>query len=264
MVTPLRDRLFQTDAILLGRQELGEADRIFVVFTPHRGKLSVLAKGVRRPQSRLGANLDLFASVHLELARGRDLDIVTGVTPIAAHHALRTDLDAYGFASYFAELVRNLTQDRQDQPRVYALLESSLAALTQDIDPWPIVRHFEIALLSCLGYHPELFRCVNCRNELLPAINTFSAQRGGMMCPECRRVDPTGVALSVNAQKFLRTMLRSGLGTVIRLNVSGEERQEITAATSQYVRFIAERDFSSLKVLAGMQIAPVRPAQPGS
>lgn len=255
MAQSFRERLYRTNAIVLQVREIGEADRILVVYTPGHGKVSVIAKGARKAKSRMGPYLDHFAEVALHLTRGRDLDVVTSVTTIHQHPNLRTDIDAFGHAAHFAELVRDLTQERQENQRVYALLSSSLSLLDDGVEPWHVARHFEVALLATLGYNPELLRCVNCQNDLDAAPNRFSTGLGGMLCLPCARLDPRASVLSVNAQKYLRTLARRGLSSVIGLQPRPSERQEIGQAIASYLRQVGERDFSSLRVLGTMQQA---------
>jgi len=252
MSQPLRERLYRTNAIVLQSRDLGEADRIFVVFTPGRGKISVIAKGARRAKSRLGPYLDYFSEVALNLTRGRDLDVVTGVSTISQHPNLRVDIDAYGHAAHFAELVRDLTEERQENLRVYELLSSSLTLLNDGIDPWNVARHFELALMVAIGYRPELIRCVHCQNELTPQPNPFSAQMGGMLCADCAGIDRGAIMLGVNAQKYLRTLARSGLGAVIGLQLGEADRHQVGQAMLAYLRYVGERDFASLRVLGAM------------
>lgn len=246
----LRDRTYRTEAIVLTRLDYGEADRIITIFTPSQGKFSALVKGARRPASKMGPALDYFGRVALQLARGRELDVVTSAELIEPHERLRLDLDAFAYASYYAELVRHLTEERQANGRVYDLLKRSLSVLNDSVDPWPVTRHFELALLSALGYQPELLHCVNCRREIEPIVNSFSTSLGGVLCPDCRGVDPAARPISINAQKYLRQLLRNGLPATIRLEPSDEERYELERLTGDYVRFVSERDFSSLRVLS--------------
>lgn len=256
MELSLRNRLYRSEAIVLARQDYGEADRIFIIYTPNRGRMSIIAKGIRRPKSRFGSSIDYFTRVSLDLAKGRDLDVVTGVSAVDSHERLRTDTESYGYAAYFAELTRHLTQDRQENRPLYDLLASSLALVNEGLDPWPVARHFELGILTMLGYRPELFRCVNCTRELEAVPNSFSSQLGGMLCPGCRLVDPSAPSLSVHGQKYLRTLARSGLAAVIRLDVPVPVRSEVANAVAGYLRFVAEREFTSLRVLDAM-MAPI-------
>ena len=253
MTHSFRDRLYRTNAIVLQIRDLGEADRILVVFTLGHGKISIIAKGARKARSRMGPYLDYFSEVALHLTRGRDLDVVTSVATIHQHPNLRTDIDAFGYAAHFAELVRDLTQERQENPRVYEMLSSSLSLLNDGIDPWHIARHFELGLLITLGYSPQLLRCVSCQRDLDAVPNRFSSGLGGMLCDRCAGLDPSAMLLSINAQKYVRMLSRSGLSSVIGIQPSAFERHEVGQAMSSYLRHVGERDFNSLRVLGAMQ-----------
>jgi DNA repair protein RecO (recombination protein O) len=246
--TPLHERIYRTEAIVLGRMEYQEADRILTIYTPGYGKLRVIAKGVRRPLSRLGPHLEYFARAQLMVARGRELDTVTGAETIDAHVGLRADLDAYGHASHLAEILNRLTQDRQENAAVYDLLARSLRLLADGVDPFAVTRHYELALLTLLGFKPELYRCVACETELTAAPNAFSSRLGGTLCPLCRTNDGASRQLSVNAQKYLRTLDRNGLMAVARLPIDESLRRELEGAMGDYLRHVAERDLASLRV----------------
>ncbi|HEV2073269.1 MAG TPA: DNA repair protein RecO [Thermomicrobiales bacterium] len=263
MTDSMREKLYRSEAIVLSRMDYGEADRILVILTPARGKLDVIAKGARKAQSRLGPQLDYFARVNLELARGRELDVVRSVESIDRFALLRENLEAFGHASYFVELVRNLTQPREEHRELYDLLARSLVLLNEKVDPWAIARHFELALLTALGYRPELFHCVNCRQPIQPEVNAFSAELGGLLCPRCRNEDLASIPLSLNAQKYLRLLERGGLAAAARIKPGPADKIEIQQVTSHYVRHVAERDFHSLRVLGALQQATLELA-PGS
>src|SRR5687767_15136381 len=171
MPVPLQERLYRTEAIVLSRMDYGEADRILTLYTPHRGKLRVIAKGIRRPLSKLGPHLEYFTRCRLMVARGRELDTITGAETIDHHLHLRDDIDAYGHASHMVELLNRLTEDRQENEPVYDLLARSLKLLTDGVDPFAVTRHYELALLTLLGYKPELYRCVSCQSELAAVSN---------------------------------------------------------------------------------------------
>ncbi|MDP8904314.1 MAG: recombination protein O N-terminal domain-containing protein, partial [Chloroflexota bacterium] len=69
--------VYHTTAMVLSRFELGEADRVLTLLTPHDGKLKAIAKGVRRPRSRIGGSVEPFAELQLVMARGRTFDVIT-------------------------------------------------------------------------------------------------------------------------------------------------------------------------------------------
>lgn len=244
-----RDRNYSTEAIVIDRRAYGEADRILIVFTPKYGRLDVIAKGASKTKSRSGPYLDLCSWVMLELATGRDLDVVRSATPVRAFPTLHTDLARFCHASYLVELVKLITQPDEPHRAVFELLSRSLVLLDDGIDPWMVTRHFEMALLNELGYRPQLFKCVGCDDEITAQTNAFSPVLGGLLCPECRELDPHAIPLSVNAQKYLRLLQREGLTAVARVNPSEAERGEIQHALESYARYVADRDLRSLKAL---------------
>jgi len=245
---PLQERLYRTEAVVIGRMDYGEADRIVTLYTPSRGKLRVIAKGVRRPLSRLGPHLEYFTCCQVMLAKGRELDTVTGADTLDPHLGIRTDLDAFGHASHLVEVLDRLTQDRQAQEAVYSLLRSSLRLLADGVDPFAVSRHYELALLTLLGFRPELYRCLNCGAELQASVNNFSRRLGGFICPLCRGTDAGSRPVSLNAQKFLRSLDRYGLATTARLRVEPALQSELEGLIGDYLRHLTERDLASLRV----------------
>ncbi|HEY6013442.1 MAG TPA: DNA repair protein RecO, partial [Candidatus Limnocylindrales bacterium] len=115
-------RRYTTEAIVLTRFDLGEADRVMTLITPTGGKLKVIAKGIRRPTSRLGGSLEPFAELTLSMARGRTFDVVTQVSIGHAWLHLRDSLEATATAWYLAELADRSLEERHAAEPVYALL----------------------------------------------------------------------------------------------------------------------------------------------
>jgi DNA repair protein RecO (recombination protein O) len=144
-------RTYKTEAIILKRLNLGEADRILTAYTKHYGKIKALAKGVRKIASRKGGNVESFNHVTLFLAKGKNLDIVTEATAMATFSHLRKDLLKVGLAFYFCELVDKLTPEGQANRRVFELLKDTLGKIGK-IKPLNLVRGFEEALLDELGF----------------------------------------------------------------------------------------------------------------
>jgi DNA repair protein RecO (recombination protein O) len=242
------DRLYRCEAIVLARMDLGEADRIVTLYSRQHGKFRAIAKGARRPLSRLGPHLEYFSHTRVMLARGRDLDVVTGAETENAHLAIRASLDAFGHASHMVEILNRLTEDREENAAVFDLLLRSLRLLDEGVDPFHVTRHYEVMLLGMLGFRPELYRCVECQESLRPAPHHFAIALGGLLCDRCRGHAAGGRVLSVSAQKYLRAIERGGLGTTIRLEIDGSLRAEIEGALGAYLRHVAERDLGSLRV----------------
>ncbi len=247
------DRRYRCEAIVLHGLDFKEADRILTLYTREHGKVAVIAKGIRKTTSRLGYGLDHLSQVRIMLAQGRELDVVTGVELVEGHLGLSGNVEAYAYASHLAELVNRLTQDRQENRRVFEILAGALTVVSEGVDPWAVARYTEMALFAHLGFRVELYRCVSCDRELQAIPNPLSPRLGGFLCPACQQEDRAAILLSVSAQKYLRLLDRGGLEQTVRREIGDDLRRELERAMVAYARYHAEHDLSSLSVLHSLE-----------
>ncbi len=120
----------KTEAVVLRSIRYGEADRILHVYTPHRGRVSAIAKGVRRARSRFGGRLEPFFRLRLELHEGRgELLTVTGAHTVEGYPRLREDAGALDAAARACDAVGRLFETSEPHPGVFNLLCRQLALL---------------------------------------------------------------------------------------------------------------------------------------
>ncbi len=139
-------RQYVTEAIVLSRFDYGEADRIMTLFTPGHGKLKAIAKGVRRPTSRLGGALEPLAELTVALARGRTFDVVTQVEVNHAWLKLRDSLESAATAWYLAELADRSIEERHQTEGLYGLLRHAYELLDAGMDAGRVARWYEMNL----------------------------------------------------------------------------------------------------------------------
>ncbi|MFH0914253.1 MAG: DNA repair protein RecO [Chloroflexota bacterium] len=251
-------RHYQTEAIIIRKTRLKEADRILTLFTPHRGKIQGVAKGVRRPRSKLTGHLELLTYSLVSLARGRgNLDTITGSQTIASFLPLKKDLRLSAYALYVIELVNQFTADRSENQPLFQLLVDTLKRLCQEDNSELAVRYFEMRLLTAAGYQPQLHACVSCKVALEAQTNYFSPPAGGMLCPACRATQPLSYALSVNAQKVLRFLQENGYEAVSKLSLEAGLAGEVEGVLRQYLRYLLEREVKSLEWLDMVRSKPL-------
>ena len=142
---------FKTEGIVLKRKNFGEADRILTVFTTHRGKISVLAKGVRRITSRRAGNVELLNRVSIYLHQTKGMPILTEAASIDTYSKLKENLRLSAVAFHIIELVDKLTAENQENRSLYLELVEVLIRLERN--PRQIlIRAFEAKILSNLGF----------------------------------------------------------------------------------------------------------------
>jgi DNA repair protein RecO (recombination protein O) len=215
-----RARVYGSEAIALKRMDFGEADRIVTVLTPAYGKFRCIAKGVRKSTNRLSGYLEPFAHVHLMLAHGRELDVVTQASTIAPFRELREDLVRSSQAYHLAELVDGFLQDRDAHRSVFSLLAEALAALALgEVSPELVARHFELHLLAEVGFRPELVSCLQCEGVIEPGANGYSAHLGGVLCPTCAPGEGSARPIPTDTLKLLRLLQRTSSVGDLRVTV---------------------------------------------
>lgn len=220
------EHVYRTEAVVLRQRRFGEADKVCVLFTPSYGRIEALAKGVRRPRSRLAGHLEPLTRSSLLLARGRSLDIITQAQTVEAYRHLHEEIDRLSRGLYLAEMVDRFTDAAADGGALYRLLVATLARLDAAPALDLVVRWFELHLLADQGYRPELERCVRCAHRLPLDGNGFSGPAGGVLCPACR-ADGESRPLSARAFKLLRYLQREALPQAERVRVDPALQGEI-------------------------------------
>lgn len=250
-----RVRLYRTQAIVLRRTDVGEADRLVTVLTPERGKLRLLAKGARRPTSRKAGHLELFTHVHLLVAEGQSLDLITQAETVEAFRPLREDLLRAAHAYYVAELVDRFAPEELENRDLFHLFRDTLERLARTSNLPLTTRYFELHLLQVAGYQPQLYRCVRCGTLLEPVQNWFSPVDGGVCCPRCGEGQRDLVPLTLPAFKVLRFLQSRPYEVVIPLRLSPQVMAEVEDILRRNLEYHLERRLESAALLKRLRTA---------
>jgi DNA repair protein RecO (recombination protein O) len=239
----------KTQGIVLRTLKYGEADRILHLYTPDRGRVGAIAKGVRRARSRFGGRLEPFFRLDLVLwepTRSRsDLLTVTSAETVAAYPRLREDSRALDGAARACEAVARVFDDGDPHSGVYHLLANQLALL--DREPAVATRAnalaFRLKLLLAAGFAPQLAACASCGEQ--EHLVGFSGAAGGVVCGAC---EASAFPLDQEAHDFLVAALGRPLA---------EAPEAPPRALLQAERAILE----TLEHHAHLRLRPVSPAR---
>lgn len=246
-------RSFGVEAVVLRHADYGEADRILTLYTRQRGKTHVIVKGARKVTSRKAGHLEPFTHVKLQLAKGRDLGLVTQAETIDAYLPLREDLVLTSQASYVIELVDRFTYDEgMDSTGIFRLLTETLSRLAAKTEPWLAIRFYEMRLLDQLGFRPKLFDCAICGSQIQPEDQFFSYAAGGVVCPasareeELKRSERLDLRpISLEALKYLRHFQRSSYAEAARAHPMPGVQQETESLMQGYFTYVLERELKT-------------------
>ena len=149
---------YKTEAIILKRQNFSEADKILTIFTRRRGKISAIAKGVRRLKSRKGGNLDLLNHCELLIAEGKTLDLIVEAQVINSFLPLKKDLEKISLSYLACEVVDFLTAERVENSLLFEHLREFLKSLSAENDKEKqelLTVSFQFKVINLLGFFSD-------------------------------------------------------------------------------------------------------------
>ncbi|MBI5530171.1 MAG: DNA repair protein RecO [Candidatus Doudnabacteria bacterium] len=231
---------YKTQGIILNRYDFQDADKLFTVLTPDKGKIKVVGRGVKKSKSKLGAHLEPFSVVDLMIAPGRRMDIVTAAVSRRNFVNLKSAIHKIQYGWYCCELLDNLLKLERPDKDMFDLLESAFRFLDDGDDEQSVfmLNVFVWKALFFLGYTPELYHCLSCGRPLKPAQNFFHSLKGGVVCGFCiqDKLDKTIIMpVMPHSIKILRFAANNSLERVLRINFQQEVLYEFTCLTDMFL-----------------------------
>ncbi|MDO4437100.1 MAG: DNA repair protein RecO [Coriobacteriaceae bacterium] len=182
-------RTYRTKAIVLDKTKLKETDLILTLMGESGRQIRAVAKGARKPGSRLAARCDLCCEVDVLLAHGRSLDIVSQADLVNSPLGAQPSYELLSAASAAAEVAQACTYEDADDPFVYAMTRAFFGQIPRAdaVHLDLLLAAYVFKLLCHLGYRPDYSSCVACEDE---RPTCFSAQMGGLLCASCAATIP--------------------------------------------------------------------------
>jgi DNA repair protein RecO (recombination protein O) len=201
------------DAIVVGRSDLGESDRIIRLLTETHGRVSAVARGARRSKKRFAGSLDPGTRLTVTLRKGRgELATLTQATVRRAPNRARTDLYRIAAMLYGCELTAALAPEGGEAERLYRLLDVWLDVLE---DVQTVGTAAQIALeptaLTYAGLCPALVHCAVC-GEPMVLDGHFDDDAGGALHPWCGVGRRVSLSWLQSVETLRRTPLRDTVG----------------------------------------------------
>ena len=180
---------FVTDAINLKSYNLSESDKIIVMYSKEKGLIRGVAKGVKKPKSKLGARMDMLVANTIMLHKGRNLDTICQAEVLNTFRKTRTDLDKIFYSSYVTEVVSNFgLEEDPSSSVVYDILYKTLDAISESCSKVEVllaVIKFQLKMMHESGFSIEFDRCLHCHNKVEEESMFFVSNLGGIVCHEC-------------------------------------------------------------------------------
>ena len=251
---------YVTEAINLKSYNLNDADKIMVMYSKDNGLIKGIAKGIKKPKSKLGARMDLLVANSLQLLKGRSLDTIIQAQTLNNFKKSREDIDKIMLSSYISELIINLGEGSEAASKeIYELLYKALNRISNASnkkDALIATIKFKIKILLIMGFCVELDSCLCCRERVLDEEMYFSSKMGGIICKECN--EHLGVKLKMHhkIRDFLEAMLQFDFDFESDYDKKATEKvcQVCFNLLDEYIQFHTNKKTKSSKVLQELSV----------
>jgi len=243
--------VIKTKGIIIRRINLGEADRILTILTADRGKIRVVARGIRRSNAKLSGFLELFRYNEYLLAEGRNLDIITGAATIENFRQISLNLRKIGLAYYVAEIADKLIEETQEADQVFDLVYTVLKEINSNKLPLDFIKgFFEFNILSVLGFKPELNKCIVCEKSIdITQKFGFSVSLGGLIDNDHFFSDPSAIVLDQPTAEVLCTITDTPLKHFCSCKNLAEVTPQIARISANFLDYMMEKNLRSKEFL---------------
>ena len=182
--------------IVLNRKNFREYDQMISFYTKEFGKLEALAKGIKKITSKQSGYLEPFSLVEAEMIYGKEINRLIKVQPIEIFKNIRQNLQKSLTVGSIVGLVDKMLRTGEEDERIFYLLKTWLEHVEKiDVVNKGLLYGFVVSLFRCLGFAPELDKCIGCGKVKKENIS-FDIKNGGLVCGVCGKYNPNTRMLS--------------------------------------------------------------------
>jgi len=233
---------YNSRSIILKNRDLRETDGLLTIFSEKEGKITAVAKGVKKTRSSLRGCVQPFCHSLLFYSRGREMDLITQGKIIDFYGNSREDINRTLYSVYLMELLDKSLMERVPLPNLYGTVVRILELLNEQGLNLMLVRYFESRLLVSLGYKPVVNQCVNCGSKQLNNFN-FSLVEGGLICSSCVKPGDLFISLRGESVALIKLLCEGPLQAVQRVKASPAAMQQLEMFLERYLEYHLERRF---------------------
>jgi DNA repair protein RecO (recombination protein O) len=242
---------YRSRGLILKKNDRGEVDQLFTIYTKNFGKLEILGKGIKKISSKLRAGMEIFYLSEIEFIQGKRYKTLTDALKIEKFENLRKDLKRLAVAYKISEDLNNLVGGEEPDEKIWQLLIevfkklNNLQLTTYNLQL--IYYYFFWNLISILGYKPELYFCPLCQKKLKPEKLYFSSKEGGVICQNCSKTAKSIIEIKPEIVKILRKILERDWEILSKLKIEENYLKSLAKISQNYSLFISEKEHDNMK-----------------
>lgn len=245
---------FTRNAINIRSYNLSESDKIVVMYSKEKGLIKGVAKGSKKPSSKLGGRMDMLVANKLILHKGKTLDTICQAEALNTFINLRKDMDKMFYSMYCAEIINNFgSEEDPNSEEIYnlffALLKKMSAAQKKEETLLAVLR-FQLQIMQICGYSIEMDNCIKCGNTIENEESFISIHNGGVMCLNCKKLTSGGQRLHPKIKKFLKTLSETNFDSITEYDELATEKVCETCINlmKKYIEFYSPKKFKTSEI----------------
>jgi len=228
--------LEKIEGFVIRTQDYGETNKIVTVFSGKLGKFAVVAKGAKKPKSRMAALTQPFIYAQFLVYPSKKLGSLQQGDVLDSFRKIREDIIKTAYAAYMAELTDKLMENHEPDIYLYDQFQRTMHWIAEKESADIPVMIYELKLFQKAGFAPVLNHCALCgRTEGLSA---FSVAEGGMLCRNCFSSSEDAVVLPGQLPRLLNLFAAIGIERIGNISMKPENvrllRQLIDAYYDKY------------------------------
>jgi len=233
-------QVFKVNGIVLEEKEVGESDKLFLVFSKEFGKIEVLGKGIRKIKAKLKSFFQILNYISLEIVKGKNFFIaIDGVLKENFPYPKR-NLMTFRNSLYVSFLVNHFLKPEIKEESLFDLFLQSLYEIGKGEKSLEALRFFEWNFLKNLGFGMEVLKCPICQKTLKSPKFFFSPKNGGVVCNTCFK-DNSGIEISIDALKVIRVILLQKRDLYFKIKIGRELQKELRKISKIYLSYFLEK-----------------------
>ncbi|SEN56153.1 DNA replication and repair protein RecO [Amphibacillus marinus] len=213
------------EGVIIRTQDYGETHKIVTLFTKQLGKLALIARGSKKPKSRMASITQMFIQGEYLVQLGRGLAVMQQGEVINSHRKIREDIVQTAYASYIAELTDKLMEEKKPNHLVYQQFVAALSGIVDQKDAAILALIYELKLYKVAGFAPILSQCTSCQRQ--DQLVGFSLSEAGLVCRFCAHKDSNAMLLNSTQIKLIQLFDQTDLTRIANISVKEENKQVI-------------------------------------
>lgn len=232
---------YKTSAIFLGSDDIGEADRLFIVFTKKFGKLRILGRAIRKIKSKLRRGTLIFSLSYIEFIQGRSYKTLTEAVALESFSPLRKNIYALKTAKKIAEVFNFFIKGQEPDLNIWNLLIESFGALKkrQSASLCSLVYYYFLCnFFSILGYEINFKECSSCGRRINRKNSYLDYQTGDILCVSCAGKSERKKEVDPQLAGLVSFILKKPLDLVLKLEMSVQQKKQLREFTKVYLNYL--------------------------